>query len=103
MRGILIVTTPTEPVLSPEPKEPSRFLAKLSQVQTQPAAHAPHVARFHIAVDIMEKYGVPYFAVISNSRRLFVVSDQSKSDVMEYVGIGYWNPLPLASPQSWSR
>ena len=29
------------------------------------------------------KYGVPYFAVISNSRRLFSVSDQSKSDVME--------------------
>ena len=37
-------------------------------------------------------------AVISNRRRLFSVSDQSKSLVMEYVGIGYWNPRPLESP-----
>ena len=36
--------------------------------------------------------------VISKSRRLFSVSDQSKSFVMEYVGIGYWKPRPLASP-----
>ena len=41
---------------------------------------------------------MPYFAVISNSSLLFSVSDQSKSRVMEYVGIGYWNPRPLASP-----
>ncbi len=26
------------------------------------------------------------------------MSDQSKSRVIEYVGIGYWKPLPLASP-----
>ena len=26
MRGMLIVTTPTEPVLSPEPKKPPDFL-----------------------------------------------------------------------------
>ena len=46
----------------------------------------------------MEKYGVPYLAVISNSSRLFSVSLQSKSLVMEYVGMGYWKPRPLASP-----
>ena len=32
---------------------------------------------------VAEKYGVPYLEVISNSRRLFSVSDQSKSRVME--------------------
>ena len=26
------------------------------------------------------------------------MSDQSKSLVIEYVGIGYWKPLPCASP-----
>ena len=36
--------------------------------------------------------------VISNSRRLFSVSLQSKSFVMEYVGMGYWKPRPFASP-----
>ena len=36
--------------------------------------------------------------VISNRSLLFSVSDQSKSLVIEYVGMGYWNPLPLASP-----
>ncbi len=41
---------------------------------------------------------MPYFEVISNSSRLFSVSLQSKSRVMEYVGIGYWKPRPLASP-----
>ena len=36
--------------------------------------------------------------VISNKSLLFSVSDQSKFLVIEYVGIGYWNPLPFASP-----
>ena len=36
--------------------------------------------------------------VISKSNRLFSVSDQSNSFVIEYVGMGYWKPLPLASP-----
>ena len=35
---------------------------------------------------------MPYLAVISKSRRLFSVPDQSKSFVMEYVGMGYWKP-----------
>ena len=32
---------------------------------------------------VAEKYGVPYLAVISKSRRLFSLSDQSKFLVME--------------------
>ena len=36
--------------------------------------------------------------VISKSNLLFSVSDQSNSFVIEYVGMGYWKPLPLASP-----
>lgn len=31
----------------------ARFFAELPQIQTQPAAHAPNVARLHIAVDIV--------------------------------------------------
>ena len=51
--GILMVTTPTEPVLSPQPKKPPDLLAQLPQIQTQAAAHTAHVAGLHIAVDII--------------------------------------------------
>jgi ribonucleoside-triphosphate reductase len=54
------------------------------------------------------QYPIPTYSITSdfdwseteNNKRLFSVSDQSKSLVIEYVGIGYWKPRPLASPSN---
>ena len=57
-----MVTTPTEPVLSPLPKNPPDFLrssrrSRRRRQEAQAAAHAAHVARLHIRVDVVGKVG----------------------------------------------
>ena len=42
-------------------EEPAGFLPQFPQIQAQPAAHAPHVAGFHIGVDVVGEVGSPVF------------------------------------------
>ena len=53
MRGILIVTTPTEPVLSPEPKKPPDFLRSSRRSSLRRQHMRAHVAGLHVGVDVV--------------------------------------------------
>ena len=92
-----MVTTPREPVCSAEPNSP---LPRLSSSRRSSWSRQ-HIERIWLGnrseLRKFWKYGVPYFAVISNSRSALGDS-QSKSGVMLYVGIGKVKTRPLASP-----
>ena len=96
-----MVTTPIDPVNSSDPKRPPpRFLSsRLSSWRRQHIdLTSPGLSSAWMR---FWKYGVPYLAVISK-RSLACGVLQSTFDVILYVGIGYWNPLPFASPASIS-
>src|SRR3989338_6738165 len=93
-RGILIVTTPTLPVISADPNKPP----PRTRSSRRSSWSRQHILRtslgFSDELTKFWKYGMQYFAVISNNSWAFSFS-QSKSFVMLYVGIGKVNVRPL--------
>ena len=95
MRDRLIVTTPTELADSPLPKKPP-FFSQLPKIQPQAAAHAAHIAGFHIGVDIVGKVRCTIFsgqlkeqAVILCLRPVEIFRDRIGGDwVLEAAAIG---------------
>ena len=95
--GRFIVTTPMEPVKGFEPKSPPPLYSSclLSILKRQ---HIERASSGFISEFIkLEKYGIPYLALISHKPLILGLS-QSKSLVMLYVGIGNVKTLPSASP-----
>ena len=97
--GRLIVTTPTEPVRAFAPKSPPPRLSS-SPRSSRRRQHIDLVSSGFIS-EFMKllKYGMPYFAVISQ-RPLRFSSFQSKSFVILTVGIGKVKTLPWESPSA---
>ena len=95
--GRLIVTTPTEPVSGFEPKRPPPLYSS-SRLSILNLQHIERASSGDMSEFIkFEKYGIPYFAVISHNPLSFSLF-QSKSFVILYVGIGNVKTLPEASP-----
>ena len=95
--GRLIVTTPTDPVKGLDPKSPPPLysssllsILNLQHIERASSGDMSELMKF-------EKYGIPYFAAISQRPSIFLLS-QSKSFVILYVGIGKVNTLPELSP-----
>ena len=94
---MLMVTTPTDPVFGFAPNSPPpRFLSSL--LSSRSLQHMLLASSGFMSLLMkFEKYGIPYFAVISHIGSSPSLS-HLKSLVMLYVGIGKVNGLPLASP-----